>query len=83
MAEATVIDTPAGIQFAGLLQLKYRLKIEIDTGLRHSGGSTLKLVNQLVEQNWPDLGPRWFRRKLEAYEWLCLVIEEIKRAREQ
>lgn len=57
-----VIDTPEGIQVFRVLQLKYALSIEIKTGMRHSRGSILKLVNQ-------EFGTS-FRTKQEAFDYL-------------
>jgi hypothetical protein len=44
--QSIVVDTPAGMQAFHLLQLKYALRIEINTGLKMSGGSVMKQVNR-------------------------------------
>lgn len=41
-----VIDTPDGIAFFALLQVRYGLSIQAATGLRHSRGSLLKLAQR-------------------------------------
>jgi hypothetical protein len=47
----TILDTPEQIELFHLLQMKYALRIEIRTGLRHSRGSVLKLVNNVLNTN--------------------------------
>lgn len=47
----TILDTPNQIELFHLLQMKYALKIEISTGLRHSRGSVLNLVNNVLNTN--------------------------------
>jgi hypothetical protein len=42
----TVIDTPEGIRMFHLLQLKYCMKLQMQTGLRHSQGSVFNLVKK-------------------------------------
>ena len=53
-----------------LLNLKYRLNIEITTGLKHSRGSTINAA-----RNWGYKGPQrkasalvWVEQRLEEYE---------------
>jgi anion-transporting ArsA/GET3 family ATPase len=63
-----VIDTPEGIERFRLLQLKYALKVEIDTGMRHSRGSILVLINERYEQK--------FTRKAQALEFVERLLGE-------
>lgn len=42
-----VIDTPEGIRAYGLLQVAHMLALEINTGLRHSRGSTADTARSL------------------------------------
>jgi hypothetical protein len=44
---STMVTSKDGIAFFQLLSLRGRLQIEVNTGLRHSGGSTLKVVKQM------------------------------------
>ena len=64
---ATVIDTPAGLARFRLLQQRGALRIEIATGMRHSGGSVLALVNR-------EQGTR-FRTKQAAADYLTWLLE--------
>lgn len=41
-----IIDTPEGIEAFAALQAFYALKLEVETGLRHSRGSVMKLIKQ-------------------------------------
>lgn len=43
----TMITTPAGIEHYMISSAIARLRIEVNTGLKFSGGSTLKAVNKL------------------------------------
>lgn len=65
---SVVVDTPAGIAFAGLLSLRGRLRIELNTGMRHSGGSTLKAYNNAMGTN--------FKTKKKALKDCNARIEE-------
>lgn len=44
----TILESPEQLHLFRLLQIKYSLKVEIDTGLRHSRGSILKLANDVL-----------------------------------
>lgn len=44
----TMLETPEQITLFRLLQVKYGLKIEIDTGMTHSQGSMLKAANRIL-----------------------------------
>lgn len=41
-----VIDTPEGIAAFRYLQLYYALKLEVNTGLRHSRGSIMNVIRK-------------------------------------
>lgn len=69
----TILDTPDQIEMFHLLQMKYALKIEIHTGLRHSQGSVLKLVNDTLLKN--DFIVRPLPRKTLALAALESYIE--------
>lgn len=43
---STVIDTPSGIQFFHLLQMRMGLSLQIKTGMTHSQGSIWKLAKR-------------------------------------
>jgi hypothetical protein len=68
-----ILDTPDQIELFHLLQMKYALKIEIRTGMRHSQGSILKLVNDTLLKN--DFIERPLHRKALALEALDRYIE--------
>lgn len=70
----TIIDTPEGIEMYRLLALKAALKLDIDTGLTHSRGSTLRAVNEVLIRNEVITVP--FRLKKTALEALEKYIEE-------
>jgi hypothetical protein len=42
MSEATVIDTPAGIQNFMFLRFMHMIALELNTGMSHSGGPVLR-----------------------------------------
>jgi hypothetical protein len=65
----TILDTPTQLELFHLLQMKYALKIEIGTRLRHSRGSVLKLVNNVLNTN--------HRTKQAALDALEKHIDEI------
>lgn len=44
--QTVVIDTPEGIEAFRCLQAYYALKLEVNTGLRHSRGSVAKMIKQ-------------------------------------
>ena len=46
MDGAVAIEGPERMDHFHNLQLKYALRIEVKTGMRHSGGSILKMVNR-------------------------------------
>lgn len=71
--KATILDTPEQIELFRLFQLKYALKIELDTGLRHSRGSILNAVNEILILN--GLIKKPFRNKQSAFEALDAYIE--------
>lgn len=62
----TVLDTPEQLTLFHLLQIKYSLKVEINTGLRHSRGSVMNLASRVLM----DAGEvnRPFRTKRKAME---------------
>ncbi len=66
----TMITTLEGISYFALLQIRARLKIEIATGMKHSGGSTLAVVNNMYGQS--------FKRKQAALNWVQKQIDTIK-----
>lgn len=70
-----VIDTPEGLAFLHLLQLRGALRIEIATGMRHSGGSVLKAANRHLGTN--------FTRKTAAVNHLTDLIDAALAARSQ
>lgn len=72
--KSTILDTPDQIELFRLLQMKYALKTEIDTGLRHSRGSILKLVNRTLIFNSFITKPK--RTKKEALQALDAYIGE-------
>lgn len=69
----TTIDTPEGIAFFQLLQMRGALRIEIATGMRHSRGSVLKLVNTRLGTS--------FTRKVAAVNHLTAIIDATLAAR--
>jgi hypothetical protein len=72
-AAGTILDTPDQLELFHLLQMKYALKIEINTGLRHSRGSVLNLINDTLLKN--DFIERPLDRKVLALEALDRYIE--------
>lgn len=66
-----VLDTPESIDLFGMLTLRGRLNIEIKTKMRHSGGSTLAIVNQKFDKN--------FKRKEKALDFLEEKILEAQK----
>lgn len=46
---SVVLDTPEQIALFHWLQVKYALRIEIRTGLRHSRGSVLNQANKMLK----------------------------------
>lgn len=62
-----VIDGSQAINRFRVLQMKYSLRIEIETGMKHSQGSILKLVNRTFGQK--------FTRKVDAYNYLVELTE--------
>ena len=68
-----VIDTPDGIAFFRLLQLRGALRIEINTGMRMSRGSVLAAVNRQFGTS--------FKRKQAALDYLNELIETIQKER--
>lgn len=73
MSDTIVIDTPEGIAFFRLLQLRGALRIEVELGLRMGRGSLLAAVNREYGTN--------FRRKADALAFLDEVVEEVKASR--
>lgn len=65
-----ILDTPEQIRMFGLLQIKYRLKLEVETGLKFRQ-STLKAANYVLGTN--------YRRKAQA---LAAIIEYIEQEQE-
>ena len=59
----TMIDTPEGIAAFRQLQQYYALKLEVNTGLRHSRGSVMKLI---ISEN-PSITKRTKKGVLEEY----------------
>lgn len=69
----TILTTPTQLALFRLLQIKYALKIEIRTGLKHSKGSVLKLANDvLAANNLPT-----HRTKQAAFDALSTHIDSI------
>lgn len=75
--DTVVITGVSRIQLVGLLQAKYRLKLEIESGVKFKQ-STLQAVNRFAYTQFPEVGENFFKRKQPAYEWLCLVVDELK-----
>lgn len=69
----TLLTSPTQIALFHLLQIKYSLKIEIRTGLRHSRGSVLKLANEVFKAN--DLPVQ--RTKQAAFDQISAHIDSI------
>lgn len=71
---SVILDQPWQLELFHLLQLKYALRIEIDTGLRHSRGSILARVNDtLIRAGWID---KRIGTKVKALASLELYIYE-------
>ena len=58
--------------YLALATTKARLKIEIATGLKHSGGSTLTIVNRMFGTT--------FKRKQAALDWVVQRMAEMRAA---
>lgn len=72
---ATILDTPKQIELFHLMQMKYALKIEINTGMRHSRGSIMNLVNKTLGTS--------YQTKQTAYDAIDAYIgEKTKHLRE-
>jgi len=71
---STVINMQdaAARDYVALATLKARLKIEVKTGLKHSGGSTLAIVNQKFGTS--------FKRKQQALEWVTARLDALRAA---
>jgi hypothetical protein len=65
-----VIDTAEGMAYFRALQMKYALKIEVATGMKHSKGSVLNLVNRTYGQN--------FRLKKQALAFMTAEADRMK-----
>lgn len=79
MTDKTIIlDTPDQIEMFHLLAAKYALRIEVATGLRHSQGSVLKKVNELLMRNGRITRP--CRTKVMALNALQDYIDEKEQA---
>jgi hypothetical protein len=64
-----ILDQPWQLEMFRLLQLKYAMRIEVQTGLRHSRGSILKAINEvLLRNNFIDRPHRTKRAALESLE---------------
>ncbi len=63
-----MITTPAGIEHWMMTSAISRLRIEVNTGLKFSGGSTLKAVNKLYGLT--------ARTKAKALEQLLALYKE-------
>lgn len=71
---STVIDTPEGITFFKLLQMRGALAIQISTGLTHSQGSIWKLAKETYG----------LKGSLKSvHQDLCQLVEEIQLLRER
>lgn len=69
---STVIDTPSGIQFFRLLQMRGSLSIQIKTGLPHSQGSVWKLAKETYG----------LTGSMESvHKDLCLMVEQVQELR--
>jgi hypothetical protein len=64
---AAVLDQPWQLTLFGWQRWKHMLRIEVNTGMRHSRGSVLRAVNQYFGTN--------FRRKEQAIAYLDECIE--------
>ena len=49
--KAIILDTPDQIAMFHLLQIKYALRIEVQTGMTNSRGSILRLANRVLTDN--------------------------------
>lgn len=61
-----ILDTPEQIEMFAWLQVKYRLKIEVESGGRFRQ-STLAAVNRALGTT--------FRSKKKCYEFVCELLE--------
>jgi hypothetical protein len=64
-----VIDTAEGMAYFRVLQMKYALKIEVTTGMKHSKGSILNLVNRTYGTN--------FRLKKQALAFISAEADRL------
>lgn len=73
----TILDQPWQLELFHLLQMKYALRIEVQTGMRHSRGSVLKLANSVLLRNGAiDRPCRTEAACLEALEAYITTKEE-------
>lgn len=70
----TILDTPEQIEMFHLMQLKYMLRIEVNTGMRHSRVSILRVVNDTLIRKGRIQKP--YRRKKDAYDAMVKYIED-------
>lgn len=71
MSHITVLDKPNQIVMFHWLQVKYALKIQVDTGMRHSKGSLIKQANKMLGDGANH------RTAKQAYAAVCKKIEEL------
>ena len=79
MSDTTVITQT---EVLGLLQCKYRLRLEIDSGLKFKQ-STLAAVNRLAYRHFPEVGPKFFHKKKDALEWVEAILSDIERQQDE
>lgn len=76
--KAAILDQPWQLELFHLRQLKYALRIEIDTGRRHSRGSVLQRVNDtLIKAGRIDKPIRTKRAALGQLD-LYIIEKELK-----
>lgn len=72
----TVLDTPKQIELFHWLQVKYALKIQARTGLRHSKGSLINLANDMLKLE----GKARHRTAQRAYEAVDAKVAELEKS---
>lgn len=72
-----ILDQPWQLEMFHLLQIKYALRIEVNTGMRHSKGSVLNQANAVLLRNGVITKPlRTKRLALRAMEDYIAVKEQ-------
>lgn len=77
MNDGFVVDTPEGLEMFHLLQIKYALRIEVRTGLKHSRGSVMNLANEVLKRNGRT---KLYRTKAKVLEEIDALIAEKEEA---